>query len=187
MTPTSAGGEQQNYISGGIQSPIWYSLRQDCRDAQKNMSCIAWRASRSKNAEGILESALNRVDIYFSFRLKRSWNILYVICVVRFSSSHSLTCFARVCWSRLAKSSAYPLLAVHFQAAPEQKLHLEISLESEIRYEKIKNCVDTVLLSGRAPSFWTECRYTAAGKRVYGSIGRSGLWTTEEKASGRIP
>ena len=22
MTPTSAGGEQQNYISGGIQSPI---------------------------------------------------------------------------------------------------------------------------------------------------------------------
>ena len=108
MTPTSAGGEQQNYISGGIQSPIWYSLRQDCRDAQKNMSCIAWRASRSKNAEGILESALNRVDIYFSFRLKRSWNILYVICVVKFSSSHSLTCFARVCWFRLAKSSAYP-------------------------------------------------------------------------------
>ena len=58
MTPTSAGGEQQNYISGGIQSPIWYSLRQDCRDAQKNMSCIAWRASRSKNAEGILESII---------------------------------------------------------------------------------------------------------------------------------
>ena len=60
MTPTSAGGEQQNYISGGIQSPIWYSLRQDCRDAQKNMSCIAWRASRSKNAEGILELVIDR-------------------------------------------------------------------------------------------------------------------------------
>ena len=41
MTPTSVGGEQQNYISGGIQSPSGYSLRQDCRDAQKNMSCIA--------------------------------------------------------------------------------------------------------------------------------------------------
>ena len=59
MTPTSVGGEQQNYISGGIQSPIWYSLRQDCRDAQKNMSCIAWRASRSKNAEGILELVID--------------------------------------------------------------------------------------------------------------------------------
>ena len=130
---------------------------------------------------------------------------------------------------------ADPLLAVHFQTVHEQKLHLEISLESEIRYEKIKNCEDTVLLSGRAPSyvappyydcpepvvyedgkgirftlavkvvvpqgsvkccdgklliegeqdifvlfyrkyrFWTECRYTTAGKRVYGSIGRSGL------------
>ena len=27
MTPASAGGEQQACISGGIQSPIWYSLR----------------------------------------------------------------------------------------------------------------------------------------------------------------
>ena len=29
MTPTSLGGEQQISISGGSQSPIWYSLRQD--------------------------------------------------------------------------------------------------------------------------------------------------------------
>ena len=35
MTPTSLGGEEQISISGGSQSPIWYSLRQDCRDAQK--------------------------------------------------------------------------------------------------------------------------------------------------------
>ena len=27
----------------------------DCRDAQKNMLCIARRASRSKNVEGILK------------------------------------------------------------------------------------------------------------------------------------
>ena len=34
MTPTSIGGEKQASISGGSQSPIWYSLRQDYRGAQ---------------------------------------------------------------------------------------------------------------------------------------------------------
>lgn len=34
-----------------------------------------------------------------------------------------------------------------------QKLHLGISLESEIRHEKIKSCEDTVILFGRAPSY----------------------------------
>ena len=35
MTPTSIGGEKQAGISGGSQSPSWYSLRQDCRGAQE--------------------------------------------------------------------------------------------------------------------------------------------------------
>ena len=34
MTPTSIGGEKQVSISGGSQSPILYSLRQDYRGAQ---------------------------------------------------------------------------------------------------------------------------------------------------------
>ena len=34
MTPISIGGEKQVSISGGSQSPIWYSLRQDYRGAQ---------------------------------------------------------------------------------------------------------------------------------------------------------
>ena len=64
-------------------------------------------------------------------------------------------------------SMADPLLAVHFQAAPEQKLHLEISLESEIRYEKIKNCEDTVLLSGRAPFYVAPPYYDCPEPVVY--------------------
>ena len=35
MTSTSRGGEKQAGISGGSQSPSWYSLRQDCRGAQE--------------------------------------------------------------------------------------------------------------------------------------------------------
>ena len=48
MTPTSAGGEQQNYISGGIQSPIWYSLRQDCRDARHALHDVHLAARMSR-------------------------------------------------------------------------------------------------------------------------------------------
>lgn len=62
---------------------------------------------------------------------------------------------------------ADPLLAVHFQAAPGQKLHLGISLESGIRYEKIKNCEDTVLLSGRAPSYVAPPYYDCPEPVVY--------------------
>lgn len=62
---------------------------------------------------------------------------------------------------------ADPLLVVHFQTVHEQKLHLEISLESEIRYEKIKNCEDTVLLSGRAPSYVAPPYYDCPEPVVY--------------------
>ena len=54
MTPTSAGGEQQNYISGGIQSPIWYSLRQDCRDAQKKYVMHCMTRISQQECRGIL-------------------------------------------------------------------------------------------------------------------------------------
>lgn len=64
-------------------------------------------------------------------------------------------------------SMADPLLVVHFQTVHEQKLHLEISLESEIRYEKIKNCEDTVLLSGRAPSYVAPPYYDCPEPVVY--------------------
>ena len=47
MTPTSIGSEQQDYISVGIQSPIWYSLRQDCRDAQITMNVYNHIAEKS--------------------------------------------------------------------------------------------------------------------------------------------
>lgn len=60
-----------------------------------------------------------------------------------------------------------PVTAVHFQAASGQKLHLGISLESEIRHEKIKSCEDTVLLSGRAPSYVAPPYYDCPEPVVY--------------------
>ena len=55
MTPTSVGGEQQISISGGSQSPIWYSLRQDCRDAQKKYVMHCMTRISQQECRGILE------------------------------------------------------------------------------------------------------------------------------------
>ena len=55
MTPASAGGEQQACISGGIQSPIWYSLRQDCRDAQKKYVMHCMTRISQQECRGILD------------------------------------------------------------------------------------------------------------------------------------
>lgn len=48
-----------------------------------------------------------------------------------------------------------------------QKLHLGISLESEIRHEKIKSCEDTVILFGRAPSYVAPPYYDCPEPVVY--------------------
>lgn len=88
--------------------------------------------------------------------------------VRQLSLNHAVETVASAGYKReLFVSMADPLLAVHFQAAPGQKLHLEISLESEIRYEKIKNCEDTVLLSGRAPSYVAPPYYDCPEPVVY--------------------
>ena len=88
--------------------------------------------------------------------------------VRQLSLNHAVETVASAGYKReLFVSMADPLLAVHFQAAPGQKLHLEISLESEIRYEKIKNCEDTVLLSGRAPSYVAPPYYDCPAPVVY--------------------
>ena len=88
--------------------------------------------------------------------------------VRQLSLNHAVETVASAGYKReLFVSMADSLLAVHFQAAPEQKLHLEISLESEIRYEKIKNCEDTVLLSGRAPSYVAPPYYDCPEPVVY--------------------
>ena len=55
MTPTSVGGEQQISISGGSQSPIGYSLRQDCRDAQKKYVMHCMTRISQQECRGILE------------------------------------------------------------------------------------------------------------------------------------
>ena len=55
MTPTSVGGEQQISISGGSQSPICYSLRQDCRDAQKKYVMHCMTRISQQECRGILE------------------------------------------------------------------------------------------------------------------------------------
>ena len=55
MTPTSLGGEEQISISGGSQSPIWYSLRQDCRDAQKKYVMLCMTRISQQECRGILE------------------------------------------------------------------------------------------------------------------------------------
>ena len=55
MTPTSVGGEQQIRISGGSQSPILYSLRQDCRDAQKKYVMHCMTRISQQECRGILE------------------------------------------------------------------------------------------------------------------------------------
>ena len=50
MTPTSVGGEQQISISGESQSPIWYSLRQDCRGILETDEVTAcWKEMRYVN------------------------------------------------------------------------------------------------------------------------------------------
>lgn len=88
--------------------------------------------------------------------------------VRQLSLNHAVETVASAGYKReLFVNMADSLLAVHFQAAPEQKLHLEISLESEIRYEKIKNCEDTVLLSGRAPSYVAPPYYDCPEPVVY--------------------
>ena len=74
MTPTSVGGEQQISISGGSQSPIGYSLWQDCRDAQKKYVMHCMTRISQQECRGILESiwlCLNQIDdslqyIYFT-------------------------------------------------------------------------------------------------------------------------
>ena len=88
--------------------------------------------------------------------------------VRQLSLNHAVETVASAGYKReLFVSMADPLLAVHFQAAPGQKLHLGISLESGIRYEKIKNCEDTVLLSGRAPSYVAPQYYDCPAPVVY--------------------
>ena len=88
--------------------------------------------------------------------------------VRQLSLNHAVETVASAGYKReLFVSMADPLLAVHFQAAPGQKLHLGISLESEIRYEKIKNCEDTVLFSGRAPSYVAPPYYDCPEPVVY--------------------
>ena len=60
MTPTSLGGEEQISISGGSQSPIWYSLRQDCRDAQKKYVMLCMTRISQQECRGILENLSGR-------------------------------------------------------------------------------------------------------------------------------
>ena len=63
MTPTSVGGEQQISISGGSQSPIWYSLRQDCRDAQKKYVMLCMTRISQQECRGILEFGIINVKL----------------------------------------------------------------------------------------------------------------------------
>ena len=54
MTPTFVGDEQQISISGGSQSPSDIASGRIAEMRRRSMSCIAWRASRSKNAGAFL-------------------------------------------------------------------------------------------------------------------------------------
>ena len=58
MTPTSLDGEQQISISGGSQSPIRYSLWQDCRDAQKKYVMHCMTRISQQECRGILEKSI---------------------------------------------------------------------------------------------------------------------------------
>ena len=60
MTPTFVGGEQQISISGGSQSPIWYSLRQDCRDVQEKYVMHCMMRISQQECRGILKSFSNK-------------------------------------------------------------------------------------------------------------------------------
>ena len=46
---------RQISISGGSQSTIWYSLRQDCRDAQKKYVMLCMTRISQQECRGILE------------------------------------------------------------------------------------------------------------------------------------
>ena len=80
MTPTSIGGEKQAGISGGSQSPSWYSLRQgahcpvdngfaptetECRLAEvrsRSVSCNCMTRTSQQECRGILESVYERKE-----------------------------------------------------------------------------------------------------------------------------
>ena len=55
MTPASSGGECQIRISGGIQSPIWYTLREDAQGF--GVEDVCWRRpeSRAQNSQASFE------------------------------------------------------------------------------------------------------------------------------------
>ena len=71
MNPTSVGGEQQISISGGSQSPIWYSLRQDCRDAQKKYVMHCMTRISQQECRGILERY--NLNIGNTFKMKNRY------------------------------------------------------------------------------------------------------------------
>ena len=87
MTPTSIGGEKQVSISGGSQSPIWYSLRQDYRGAQlKYVMQLhdAHLATRMPEHSWILEKGLNLDD-----------NLWYNKCLIDDGCSLKKVCFVK--------------------------------------------------------------------------------------------
>ena len=83
MTPTSVGGKQQISISGGSQSPIWYSLRQDCRDAQKKYVMHCMTRISQQECRGVLETdevtACWKEMRYVNKMIKIWQNVMWVI------------------------------------------------------------------------------------------------------------
>ena len=54
MTPASVGGEQQLCISGGFQSPIWYTLREDAQEFGLEVCLLCRPEFRAKTRERVL-------------------------------------------------------------------------------------------------------------------------------------
>ena len=84
------------------------------------------------------------------------------------SLNHALETVTSAGYRReLFVSMADSLLAVHFQAEQGKKLHLEISMESEIKHEAIQECENTLILSGQAPSYVAPPYYNCPEPIVY--------------------
>ena len=85
---------RQISISGGSQSTIWYSLRQDCRDAQKKYVMLCMTRISQQECRGILEFCKRnsqfiynndkKITIYQSKRTQRERKIQKKYSIQRF-------------------------------------------------------------------------------------------------------
>lgn len=64
-------------------------------------------------------------------------------------------------------SMADPVMAIHFQAEGNQKLHIEISLDSEIRYKNLQNSECDLCIVGQAPIYVAPPYYSCCQPIVY--------------------